>query len=367
MTTRSAAILITSLLGAPLFSACGGDMSAMEYTPLTCDITAVNAKVCVALTDYSPRLKMTMNRTWPKCVSDGNTFVMVSKDEPASAARARAFVAMGPQLWKNPAPPTAADFTSARDAYSVPEGLGSRVQRRQDVHYPELPSKMKLGCADEPFFTMYPDRCASPAKILPIITDAFRQGTAGTKPRVQAARIEAGLLWFLYLSSLSEVWTCSFDDETDCDSAWGYYTAAQQRDMPTGLAAYYNALSPDVHNRVFDALLGERCWSEAEGNKLPKTNQKMFCTAENQLDRAELQGQALILKDRFGQLTGATTEMQEAHMAFIGILGGFLDRAARQRDPQKADALKAQWSAASAATVDVKAAQDVLDAIFGCT
>lgn len=351
----------------PPSSDLGADGAAAAYTPLSCAFETTNANVCLAPTDYSPRLNQSMNATWPRCASDGNTFVMVGKDEPAAAARARAFDAMGLLLWKKATAPTSADFTAARDQYSVAEGIGSRVQRRQDVHYPELPKDTKLSCADAATSAKYPDRCASPAKILPIITDAFTQGTAGTRPRVQAARIEAGLIWFLYLSSLSEVWTCSFDDELDCDSAWGYYTASQQRDKPAALAAYYNALSPAVHNRVFDALLGERCWSDTEGNKLPKTNQRLYCVAQNQLDRAELQGLALILRDRLGQIPAATTEVKEAHLEFAKILGGFLDRAARQRDATKADALKAQWSAAAPDKVDVKAAQDALDALFGCT
>jgi hypothetical protein len=48
------------------------------------------------------------------------------------------------------------------------------------------------------------------------------------------------------------------------------------------------------------------------------------------------------------------------------VLGGFIDHAARTVDAGKADALKAQWSAASAAQVDVQAAEAALDALFPC-
>jgi hypothetical protein len=66
---------------------------------------------------------------------------------------------------------------------------------------------------------MYPDRCGGPGRVLPIVNDAFQKGIAGTQPLVQAARLEAALLWFFYLSTMSEMWTCSFDDITDYDQA----------------------------------------------------------------------------------------------------------------------------------------------------
>jgi hypothetical protein len=53
-------------------------------------------------------------------------------------------------------------------------------------------------------------------------------------------------------------------------------------------------------------------------------------------------------------------------MAFVGVLGPFLDRAARAIDPAKADALKAQYTAATPAQVDVAQAQQLLDQLFSC-
>ncbi|MSP63204.1 MAG: hypothetical protein EXR72_23265 [Myxococcales bacterium] len=90
------------------------------------------------------------------------------------------------------------------------------------------------------------------------------KGLAQTQPIVQAARIEAALLWFFYRSMTSEVWTCSFDDITDCDSAAGYYRQINPREMPVGLARYVAALGPEAHNRIYDALLAERCWRDID-------------------------------------------------------------------------------------------------------
>ena len=80
-------------------------------------------------------------------------------------------------------------------------------------------------------------------------------GQAGTKPLVQAARIEAALLWFFYLSVSSEIWTCSFDDIEDCDAAWGLL---QRRPRPRSAdwpGAYFASLHQETYDRGFDGVL----------------------------------------------------------------------------------------------------------------
>jgi hypothetical protein len=67
---------------------------------------------------------------------------------------------MAGKLWRNAASPTGDDFISARDDYSAAQGLGSRVERRQDIHYPEVPGNDKFSCSDPTVAAQYPDRCA---------------------------------------------------------------------------------------------------------------------------------------------------------------------------------------------------------------
>jgi hypothetical protein len=75
---------------------------------------------------------------------------------------------------------------------------------------------------------------------------------------------------------------------------------------------------------------------------------------------------ALILRDRFGQLSCSTGVQQQANLEFVKLMGGFMDRAVRAIDATKADALKAQYTAASAAQVDVAKSQQLLDSLFPC-
>ncbi|HYO52557.1 hypothetical protein [Archangium sp.] len=117
-----------------------------------------------------------------------------------------------------------------------PRGLDSRVQRREDVHYPAPSSGAK--CSDAGIPEQYPDRCVGPAKLLPILNEAFQKGTRGESPRVQATRIEAALLWFLYVSTPSEVTSCASKPQ-DCDSVWAYYTGGHRARSATGTGSVH--------------------------------------------------------------------------------------------------------------------------------
>jgi len=335
----------------------------------TCSASAwvEDLSACTPLaTDYQPRDGVAGDDGWPACISDDNTFHLVGTGLPAASSRTAAFDAMSSKLWANPSVPTAADFLSARDDYSVAQGLASRVARRQDVTYPEVPGGDKFACqTDANAAAQNPDRCAGPAKLKPLIDDAFQKGAACDKPLVQAARIEAGLLWFLHLSMTSEVWTCSFDDAEDCDAAMGYYTGEPRRDSHVGYARYVQSIAPGTHDRIFDALLAERCWRDADP-AMPAANTALYDLAQSQLQHASLRGIAVIVRDRVERMGCMQGEELEAAQAFVRVLGGFLDHAAQGRDATTAARLKAYTDAASQDSAARAAAQADLDALFGC-
>ncbi|HEY3450172.1 MAG TPA: hypothetical protein VGK67_27710 [Myxococcales bacterium] len=318
-----------------------------------------------ASTDYQPRQGVAGANGWPACVSDDGTWHLVGTDVPAASARSAAYDQMATLLWDHPATPTKADFLSARDAYSVDTGLASRVARRQDIHYPEVPGGDKFACQSAGVPAQYPDRCAGPAKLKPIIDDAFEKGLALTAPEVQAARIEAALDWFFYLSMTSEVWTCSFNNIADCDSAAGYYSQLSARDDPKGLARYVDALGPETHDRIWDALLAERCWRDADP-AMPAANTALYDRAQAQLAKAALRGEALLLRERIGRVGCLTGDARAAQIAFVEVLGGLIDHDAGLVDATLAGKLKAYTDAPTADAAAIAAAQAAIDAIFGC-
>ncbi|WP_163996812.1 hypothetical protein [Pyxidicoccus caerfyrddinensis] len=318
-----------------------------------------------AATDYQPRNATANNSTtdaWPACISDENTYSPIDPNI-STVARVAAFDEIATKLWKGGKVPTAQEFVETYDLYTQPEGIGSRVQRREDVHYPAAPNGGR--CRDEGVPATAPDRCVGPAKLLPIITDAFTRGGKGEAPRVQAARIEAALLWFFYVSPLSEVMSCGSAPK-DCDSAWAYYTGGTARGEPKGLARYVRELAPETHERAYDAALAVRCWRNLDNESGTAANTELQLRARNQYDKALLRGTALILRQRLTELTCGNEEGSQARMAFINTLGPFFDRAVREINPPKADVLKAEVAKTNAEDVDVDAAVAALDAVFPC-
>ena len=99
---------------------------------------------------------------------------------------------------------------------------------------------------------------------------------------------------------------------------------------------------------------------------LPSTRTDLYKKASDQTDKAALRGMALILRDRLGKLKTGAADVQAAHLAFINIIGGFLDRGARARDAARADELKAEVSKTVVADVDTQKAQAAIDALFPC-
>lgn len=341
-------------------SSSGGSSSSgfCESTPaFTEDVSACHPLA----TDYQPRAAAPDHTTWPACISDDNLFHQINATI-SSIARVDAFEQIADLLWRGQVTPTADTFIDARVHYAADQGLDSRVQRRQDIHYPALTSGQTCNSAE--VAAANPDRCAGPHKLLRVLNDAWAKGSLGEDVLVQAARIEASLLWFLYLSSLSEALSCAASIG-DCDSQWAYYAGGAPRESPRGLGAYIDALGPQTHDRAYDASLAVRCWRDVD-QAVPATNTALQDLALQQYDRALTRGMALILRQRFAMLSCSTGAPRGAAFSFIQTMAPWLDRAARAADPTAADALAAEVAKADPAAVNVAAAQSALDALFAC-
>ncbi|MGA9520320.1 MAG: hypothetical protein WBV82_02585 [Myxococcaceae bacterium] len=324
--------------------------------PVTEDVSA-----CVpSATDYQPR--SSADDSWPACISDDNQYHRIA-ESVSTIARVEAFDQIAGILWRSGRIPTPEDFIQARVLYAQDQGLDSRVQRREDIHYPAPAQDAK--CADMGIPEQYPDRCVGPAKLLPILNESFAHGAQGQSPLLHARRIEAALLWFLYVSPLSEVTSCAAKPQ-DCDSAWAYYSGGTPRESPAGLAAYVAALGPETHHRAYDATLAVRCWRNLDNETGAASNLALRDQARAQLDRAMLRGMALIVRDRFAALHCDEASVAEAELAFLKVLVPLLDRASRERDPAHADVLLAQVSKDDPTQVDIEAAQTALDALYAC-
>jgi len=337
--------------------------------PLQCENPPANENEAASCepseTDYRPGeadVNNSATDAWAACISDDNTYHPIDPNI-STMARVAAFDEIGRKLWKDGKVPAAADFVASYDLFTQPEGLGSRVQRREDYHYPAAPNNGR--CRDAGVPETAPDRCVGPAKLLPIITDAFDRGEEGETPRIHAARIEAALVWFLYISVVSEINTCATTPR-DCDSAWAYYTGGTARCEPAGLAAYVRNVGPRTHERIYDATLAVRCWRNLDTETGAAANTELRNRAQAQYDKAALRGVALILRERFTQLSQGSDEEKQARLAFINTLGPLLDRAARERNASQADTLKAQLGKTIASQVDVNSATGALDSLFGC-
>ncbi|MBI5501062.1 MAG: hypothetical protein HY907_12525 [Deltaproteobacteria bacterium] len=315
-------------------------------------------------TDYLPRESGSSTDDWPACISDDGTYHWIGTSI-GTIARIASFEQIADLLWRRPTAPSAADFTDARVVYVDANGLDSRVQRREDLHYPEVPAA-DGACTDPGVPELYPDRCAGPARILPILNDAFAAGSTGADPLLNAARIEAALLWFLYLSPYKESYTCT-TTPADCDSAWAYYTGGEDRAGGLGLSTYVPALNGETHDRIWDGLLAVRCWKNLDNETGVSTDTDLRDLARAQLDRAMLRAVALVVRDRLDAVAAAAAdEARDAAWAFVQILGGVLDREATARDAAAAAVLRAELARADATAVDVPAAQAALDALFPC-
>lgn len=318
---------------------------------------------CVPLqSDYLPRTGS--DDEWPVCVSDDNLYHPFDASI-STIARVAQFEQIATLLFTSAAP-SAQDFIDARVVYLQSQGLESRVVRREDWHYPPLTSGT---CADQATADANPDFCVGLARMVPLLDAAFTVGQDGASTdlerRVAAARIEAGLLWFLYLSSYKEAVTCT-NVPRDCDSSFAYYTGGDPREMGKGMARYLRTLDVETHDRVWDGILAVRCWRDLDNPTGIATDLAMRDRATAQMDRAGLRGVALIVRDRVADLATATGDDLTVLWEFIQVLGAVLDRDAMLRDSTLAAQLRGELALANPTQVDPDVILDALDQLYPC-
>jgi major membrane immunogen (membrane-anchored lipoprotein) len=323
-------------------------------------VTNNGEDMCVPLTsDYSAGA----DDEWPACISDDGDYHRF-EEGISSAGRVAGFEQIADILWRNGTPSTA-EFLDAREVYAADQGLDSRIQRREDEHYPAVSGGEggTLKCRDEGVPAMDPDRCVGPGKILPIINAAFLDGGSGNNPEVNAARIEGALLWFLYVSTHKEATTCA-EKAKDCDSAYAYYTGDLPREGGIGLAGYLRTIDENAHDRVWDGILAVRCWRDLDSAETA-TDLETRDRAIEQLDTALLHGFAAVVKARLARFAGESGADRDAAWAFLQVAGPVLNRAAANNDTDAAAFLEAAWTG-DADGLDVQGASDALDAAFPC-
>jgi hypothetical protein len=327
---------------------------------------AVTVRVCSASTqDYTPRDLASAGTRFPACISDDNTYHSINPDVPSNARIAAVEALFKLLKIEEGAVPSAQDFDDARVLYTQPEGLDSRVQRREDIHYPEVViAGVAKQCRDltSAEHAMYPDRCAGPAKVIPLLNDAFQKGSRGESPRVQAARIEAAMVWFLWLSFYKESQGC-YGDPGQCDSASSYWGGQQDiAKAPTGYGRIVRGFSEDSYKRGWDAVLAVRCAYDysQKSTPAPADFAAVKERARDQIDRINNHALALFVRSKLRAVSceGALESLQ--------ILGPVLDVVARKIDAAKADELMAQWKKPSASEIDQVRVESILDALFGC-
>lgn len=329
---------------------------------VTCDIDVgikdMSGPMCMPLADdYTPRDNASANDTWPACISDQNKYVPLDPNI-SSVARSAAFEKISELLgFGGLKVPTPQDFLDSRVQYSLTEGIESRVSRREDNHYPAAPKLCRDMTADE--LAQYPDRCVGQNKIQPILNAAFEAGIKGEEPVLNAARIEAALLWFFYISTYKEALSAA-ETPVDTDSCWAYYTGGEPRENPIAFASYVQPRSQEAHDRIWDALLAVRCWRDLDNPTGPAMDLTTQARAVAQLDRALLRGVALILRQRVQALSCDISRES------VEILGGVLVREAEARDPAQAAIFKAEVSKRRPEAIDAAKLTAAIDALFPC-
>lgn len=329
-------------------SSCAPDETVVREAPTSCGSLPG---------DYTPRVASSSTDQWPACVSDGNEYVPFSPNI-SSVARVAAFEEIARLLGFGTAKlPTPDDFLAARVVYTQEQGIESRVSRREDEHEPALAAACRDLAPEEQMENAA--RCVGPARIRPILNAAFQEGIAGQAPALNAARIEAALLWFFYISSYKEATTAA-SSAGDVDSSWAKYTGGEPRASGIGLSRYVRARSLEAHDRIWDALLAVRCWRDLDNPTGVASNLELRDRARAQLDRALLRGMALIMRQRVQQLPCGTA------WEGVKILGFVLGREAASRDAVLAQALGTELAKADVTQVDKAALTAALDQLFPC-
>jgi hypothetical protein len=317
----------------------------------------VDPGACTAeATDYRPG----QADAWDACITDDGQYHRIDASI-STIARIEAFEAIAALLFDPAADASPADFTMARMQYQLEEGLESRVVRRYDPHF-TVPAG--TDCTMPAVAAMYPDYCVGPARLQALILDALNGGIMGMDARNNAARVEAGLLWFLYASQYKESLTCTTAIR-DCDSSYAYYAGGSEARCAAGLSRYVNEVSPYAHDRAWDGLLAVRCWRDLDPEAMA-TDLALRDRAREQYDRAVLYGVAQIVKDRLTRAMTATGAEQAYYWTFVGVLGQALDREMTEESATDAMTLRTQIARPTAAAADIPAAIAAIDAVFDC-
>ncbi len=324
-------------------------------------------------TDYVPGA----DDMWPTCVQDDGDYHLVDTS-PSSIARVEAYETIMDLLAGDPRPDA---FTEARSVYAMDEGLESRLVRREDLRYPPIPmSDWDPGvdadkqCTVPGNLEKYPDRCAGPAKIAPLVNEAFAAGQTGEgDPAIHRARLDASFLWFYAISVLKEANTCITAAAKDCDSSWAYYTGGENRAGGIGLSAQVKAVSPEAHEAIWNGFSAFRCLRERYPadddptlDDLPAEGQTMFEHANAQLRAALAFGVAQLVRDRLIAQATLCDGEAEANWAWLRIMGPVLEVDAVARDAATWATLDALWQSSAPATDELVAGVEALDALFPC-
>ena len=322
--------------------------------------------------DYMPTVNGSADDVWPACENDDGTYHPF--EQPSAAARTEAFEEIM-VIFNAGLTPT--DFTAARDQYSLPQGLESRLSRREDVHYPNIPvSEQDAGvefdkqCTVLELREQYPDRCAGPMKIQPIINQAFDDGQNGVgDPMVNAAKVEGAITWFLYPSVIKEAtFSCPPADYSgDCDAAWGYYGGGQQAGGAIGFGGFVKQISSQANQRVFDGLAAMRCWrngymSTEDGD----VNDPLYGYGKAQLDQANNHALALVVRERMADQFGLCGSEADANWAFVQTAGQGLIKPAEDTDAGNAGIYTSLLANDNPSGDEIMGGIAALDALFPC-
>ena len=294
---------------------------------------------------------------WETCRADTTEYERF-EETISSIARIGAFEDIADLLWENEMEIMDQDFIDSNLIYVEEEGLDSRVSRREDEHYmPVMEGGMTLSCRDDGVPEKDPNRCVGPAQIRPLVLDAFTEGAMGEgEHKVEAAKVEAALLWFLYVSSYKEATTCAAKAK-DCDSSFAYYGGGEQQDGGLGLARYFKTHAPAAHDEVWDGLIAVRCWRGIDDGE-EATNTELHDMALAELDEGLDYGLARLVVWRLDEFDANEGVDRDADWAFLKILGP-----ADARDANAAASLETAW-AGTADELDVAATKSTIETLF---
>ncbi|MDH5491273.1 MAG: hypothetical protein OEY14_04915, partial [Myxococcales bacterium] len=300
--------------------------------------------------------------SWAPCISDDGVYHLLGASV-SSAQRVRAFEDIAALLFDPSRDPSPDDFLAARVLYQEDQGLDSRVVRRYDPHF-SVPSGTDCTLPGVP--EAEPDYCVGPATLQPLLLAAFAAGYAPetAAPRYHAGRIEAGLLWFFYVSTSKESLTCT-GSPGDCDSAWAYYTGAEPAPGGIGLAGRIAAVDPEAHAEALLGALALRCWRDLD--PAPMASDLILReAARTQYDTALLRGMARLVRAHALRLCESRDGELLYHWGFVRTLLPALLREARLRDPAAAARLQLEAERSQPSEIDVVALIEALDFTFPC-